>query len=83
MVQTRYLSNGAYLRVKNITLGYTVPTKLLEKISVVRVRIFASGENLFTFDHMPPGLSAELADVSRGGSYPFLKKYSLGMNVSF
>src|SRR5690606_16867263 len=81
-VQTKYLTNGAYVRLKNLTLGYTVPPRLLERVSIHQLRIFASGENLFTFDHLPNGLSAELTPVDRGGSYPFFKKYSLGINVS-
>lgn len=82
-VQTKYLSNGAYMRVKNITLGYTVPKSLLKRIFIDNVRVFVSGENLFTFDHLPDGMEADATIVSDGGIYPYLKKYSFGLNVNF
>ncbi|GAB3651697.1 TonB-dependent receptor [Echinicola sediminis] len=80
--QTKYLSNGAYLRVQNITLGYTFPKALLEKLHISRLRVYTSGENLFNFDHLPDGLNADLSNISQGGNYPFIKKVSLGLNVT-
>lgn len=82
-IQTKYLSNGAYLRVKNITLGYAVPKKLLQRVFIDNIRVFVSGENLFTFDHLPDGMDAEADAISDGGIYPFMKKYSFGINVNF
>lgn len=82
-VQTKYLSNGAYMRVKNITLGYAIPKHLLKRIFIDNIRVFASGENLFTLDHLPDGMDAEATIVSDGGIYPFMKKYSFGVNVNF
>jgi hypothetical protein len=82
-VQTKYLSNGAYMRVKNITLGYAIPKHLLKRIFIDNIRVFASGENLFTLDHLPNGMDAEATIVSDGGIYPFMKKYSFGVNVNF
>src|SRR5690606_16191585 len=80
-VQTKYLSNGAYLNVKNITLGYAVPSKMLDNIFIKRARLFFSGENLYTFHHMPKGMDTEATSQSRGLIYPFLRKYSFGVNV--
>lgn len=82
-VQTKYMSDGAYLRVKNITLGYAVPKQWLKRIFINNIRLFVSGENLFTFDHLPDGMDAEADIVSDGGIYPFMKKYSFGVNVNF
>lgn len=76
--QTKYLVNGSYLRVQNITFGYSLRPKWAEKM-----RIFFSGENLFNFDHLPDGLDADLQGVNQGGNYPFIKKVSLGLNVTF
>ncbi|MNI35608.1 hypothetical protein D3C73_896370 [compost metagenome] len=81
MVQTKYLSNGAYIRLKNVSLGYTLPAKWLK--DKMKARIFFSGENLFTFDHLPEGLDAEATNLGSGGIYPFIKKYSFGANISF
>jgi TonB-linked SusC/RagA family outer membrane protein len=50
--QTRYLLNMAYLRIKNITIGYNLQSSLLQKIYVSRLRIYASLENFLTFDHL-------------------------------
>ncbi|MGX5818063.1 TonB-dependent receptor [Chitinophaga lutea] len=83
MVQTRYLQNGAYLRVKNVTLGYAVPKKWLNRIHVDNARIFASGENIFTFTSLPKGTESDATNYGEGGIYPFLKKYSVGVNISF
>jgi len=50
--QSRYLLNMAYLRMKNITLGYSLPTNLLKKIYVSKLRVYVALENFFTFDHL-------------------------------
>lgn len=81
LVQTRYLSNGAYLRLKNISLGYTLPSRLFK--DKLKARVFLSGENLLTLDHLPDGLDAESQNLGSGGIYPFIKKYSFGANISF
>ena len=44
VVQTRYLQNAAYMRLKNLTVGYTLPKVLLNKIGIERLRIFFSGD---------------------------------------
>lgn len=51
-VQSKYLLNMAYLRIKNITLGYSLPQKLLRKVCLSQVRAYVSLENFFTFDHL-------------------------------
>jgi TonB-linked SusC/RagA family outer membrane protein len=50
--QTRYLLNMAYLRIKNITVGYSLPINLLKKVYVSNLRVYAALENFFTFDHL-------------------------------
>jgi hypothetical protein len=50
--QSRYLLNMAYLRIKNITLGYTLPLSMAKKVHLNNVRVYASLENFFTFDHL-------------------------------
>ncbi|WP_286752018.1 MULTISPECIES: SusC/RagA family TonB-linked outer membrane protein [Sphingobacterium] len=82
-VQSKYLSDGSYLTIKNITLGYSVPAHLLKNIFVKNIRMFFSGENLYTFHHMPKGMDTEATSQSRGLIYPFLRKYSFGVNVNF
>lgn len=85
-VQTKYLSNGAYLRVRNITLGYTFPQDILKGVFIKNVRLFLSGENLFVFKHTPKGIDPEInysVESNSGGAYPFLRKYSFGLNLNF
>jgi len=81
--QTKYLRNGAYLRLQNITVGYTLSDQLLDRLKITRFRVYLSGENLLNFDHLPDGLDADLTGISQGGNYPFIKKISFGLNVTF
>jgi TonB-linked SusC/RagA family outer membrane protein len=83
-VQTKYLQNGAYIRLKNIELGYTLPTPIVERLFLSHARIFLSAENLWKFDHLPAGMDLEVTgSASNGGVYPYYKKISFGLNVSF
>ncbi|MEX0313712.1 MAG: TonB-dependent receptor [Allomuricauda sp.] len=82
-VQTKYLQNGSYLTIKNVTLGYNFPDTILDKLSLTKLRISISGENLFLFDDLPDGLHPEFANLGNGSAYPFQKKYALGINVGF
>ena len=50
--QSRYLLDMSYLRIKNITLGYSVPRNLLSKVYLTKARIYMSLENFFTFDNL-------------------------------
>ena len=78
--QTRYLLNAAYLRLKSLSFGYTLPQTLTQKIGVEKCRLYFTGENLLTFDHTPDGLDPELDDPYK---YPQQKSLSLGINVVF
>ncbi|WP_029278416.1 TonB-dependent receptor [Pedobacter borealis] len=82
-VQTKYLANGAYFRMKNITLGYALPKNIASKISASKARIFVSGENLFTLDKLPDGLDPDATNLGTGGIYPLIRKYSFGINLTF
>jgi TonB-linked SusC/RagA family outer membrane protein len=80
-VQTKYLQDASYLRVKNLTVGYTLPRQLTGKWNVDRLRFYLSGENIFTFHHMEvPGNDPERND---NVYYPFMKVVSLGLNIGF
>ena len=79
---TYFLQDGSYLRLKNVVLGYTIPNKVSKTFGVERLRIYFSGDNLFTSTKFK-GL-----DPERGGSgdlvqYPQNKIYSFGVNVTF
>lgn len=77
-----FLQDGSYLRLKNLTLGYTLPANLTQRFRVERLRVYFSGDNLITITDYP-GL-----DPERGGSgsfvnYPQNRIYSFGVNVGF
>ena len=82
MTQTRFLQNGAYLTVRNITLSYTLPKHWLTPWGVQGLSVFFSGENLFTFDHLPKGLDPERSATTRGFDYPYMRQYSFGINLT-
>ncbi|QEC52499.1 SusC/RagA family TonB-linked outer membrane protein [Anseongella ginsenosidimutans] len=76
-----WMKSAAYLRLKNIQLGYTFPASLL-KGKVERLRIYVSGQNLFTVEDFWQGYDVE-APASDGAWYPQMKTYSLGLDVKF
>lgn len=83
--QTKYLLNGSYLRVKNITLGYTLPQALTKKARVSRIRVYVSGDNLFEWSGLKKYFDPETVtnESSYGYVYPFNRQYSCGVNVTF
>lgn len=78
--QSRYLLNAAYLRLKSLSLGYTLPLALTQQWGIQKCRIYLTGENLFTIKHTPEGFDPELDDPYK---YPQQKSFSLGINVVF
>lgn len=84
-VQTRYLQNAAYLRLKNLQLGYTIPASVMQKIGIQRVRLFFSGENLFTLTSLHKNFDPELlgGNWGAGKMYPLSRTISFGLNVDF
>lgn len=83
--QTRYLMNGSYVRLKNLQLGYTLPRGITSKWGINNLRVFLSGENLFTITGMPHQFDPELMsnDVEQNNGYPLQRTYSFGINVTF
>lgn len=81
--QTKYLLNGAYLRVKNITLGYTLPKSLLNRIGIDRFRIYVAGENVLDLNEWPEGINTELQNKAQGATYPYMRSFSAGVNLTF
>lgn len=82
--QTKYLQSLAYLRLKNITLGYTLPSTLTKKYRIERLRFYVSGENLWTHSNLDVNLDPEiLVNSTSGKVYPFQKTISFGLNMSF
>lgn len=79
---TYYLQDASYLRLKNVTLGYSLPEDVVERLNIKKLRLYVSGDNLLTFtDYF--GLDPERAGSGRFLNYPQNKIYSLGVNIIF
>jgi TonB-linked SusC/RagA family outer membrane protein len=82
--QTRYLQNAAYIRLKNIQLGYTLPQSLTQKVRISKLRLFVSGENIWTGTSMFKTFDPETIDGGWNGSvYPLTKTGSVGLSLNF
>lgn len=90
-VNTRYLQNCRYLRLKNLTVGYTVPSKLTRKVGLDKVRVYFSGENLACwsplFDHCqfldPEAMMHESSENYGRTFYPWQKTFMFGIDIQF
>lgn len=80
-----YVHNGSYLRCSNVTLSYTLPTNIVNKIGFDNIKVFVMGENLFTATKYR-GFTPEVGDgTSIGidyGNYPVARTFTVGFNVS-
>jgi len=81
----RFMQNGAYLRLKNLQLGYTIPKSITQKVSIAKAKIYISGENLLTITKL---MIFDPEAAVRGGIgdakvYPLAKLYSVGLNINF
>ena len=86
-VNDRYLQNIGYCRLKNLTIGYTIPRRLTSKVGIKECRIYFSGENLATWsalksDFLDPEQAAADSD-KKANVYPWCKTYSIGLNLTF
>ncbi|MBV8255238.1 MAG: TonB-dependent receptor [Chitinophaga sp.] len=90
----RYMQNAAYMRLKNLNISWTLPKKWLTRASITNARIYISGQNLFTLTPLhkyAANIDPEVIDGSdpelssgygNGYSYPMLKSYSIGLNIT-
>ncbi len=77
-----WVRNAAYLRLKNVQLGYTIPAALTNKIKVGSVRLYVSGQNLLTFTDFVKGFDPERTDQN-GEFYPVMRTLTAGLNLRF
>lgn len=91
ITQTRYLQNAAYLRLKNLSVGYTIPEQITQSVKIDKARIFFSGGNLFELTDISPAFDPEGLDEDpdagrsngNGFIYPIQRTYTLGLEVNF
>lgn len=72
--------------MKTLTVGYTMPERWMKKLGMKELRVFASGENLFTWDNYS-GLDPETVNITSGNdagrNYPLARKWTLGLTLKF
>jgi len=85
-----HVEDGSFVRVRNITLGYTLPSDFLNKVSIKNARVYVATLNPFTWTNYSgynPEVSSNLGNSVTGGeefgNYPVSKSYTLGINLSF
>ena len=77
-----WMVNAAYFRLKNIQLGYSLPSQLLKEKAISSVRFYANGTNIFTASKMPLGMDPESPETVQN-SYPLISTYTFGVEVKF
>jgi len=84
--QTAYLQDASYIRLKNLQFGYTVPQTLTKKIAIDKIRIFVSGDNLWTLTKLAKMFDPETVDggaSNNGNVYPLSTVYACGLSINF
>lgn len=86
IVIDRQIEKVNYLKLKTLTFGYSLPHVILQRLGLNDIRVFVSGENLFTWTNYS-GIDPEVVDIRTGIddgiSYPLARKYTLGLTVKF
>lgn len=83
-----YVQDGSYLRMQNLTIGYSLPKKVVNKLGLTRIRLYAQMSNVFTitsYDGLDPEVISS-SDLSKGydyGGYGMPRQYLFGMNIDF
>ena len=89
-ISTRFIEDGSFLRIKNITLGYNLPKNIGKRLKVQNLRIYLSSQNLHTWTNYS-GYDPEVGSYNQNplingvenGRYPIARSYTFGVNVSF
>ena len=78
-----WIQNAAYLRIKNLQIGYSFPEAMLSKIRFKGLQVYLTCENPFVFSTMKGGWDPEYNADGSGRAYPVARVYSVGLNVKF
>ena len=88
-VYSRYIEDGSFLRLKNVTLGYTLPAKLTRKLWVSSMRLYLTAQNLFcltSYSGSDPEVSMRSSALMPSfdyGAYPKSRAYTAGIQITF
>lgn len=98
VVQTRYLQNASYIRLKTLTFNYSLPKTVVKRLHISAARIFLTGQNLWTYSPMykitknfdpevieasDPETTPDGTNSGNGYNYPMLKSYTIGLDITF
>jgi TonB-linked SusC/RagA family outer membrane protein len=84
--QSKYLLNLSYCRLKNVSLGYSLPMNLLSRYKIQKFRVFVSGQNLAEISNVGAPIDPEITDGGlnfTGRTYPFQRQYSFGVQITY
>ncbi|WP_091392049.1 SusC/RagA family TonB-linked outer membrane protein [Arachidicoccus rhizosphaerae] len=79
ITQTRFLQNAAYIRLKNLTLGYTLPQNTVRRLGLQKIRVYGAAYNLWQYSKVPDIFDPELLSAN----YPMIKSLAVGLQVNF
>lgn len=90
VASSAYIEDGSYLKVKNLTIGYTLPHALINRLSLSKLRVYASTQNLFTitgYKGLDPEIGQQGGNATQNGvdngTYPSSRYFTVGLNVTF
>ena len=81
--QTRYLQDASYIRLKNLQIGYTLPVRMTAKWGAEKLRLYVSGENLWTGTKLVKQFDPETIGTNQGNGYPLSATLSGGLSLTF
>ena len=81
--QTAFLQDASYIRLKNLQIGYTIPANVTRKFGVSRLRVYVSGENLWTGTSLRKQFDPETIGEWNGNGYPLSTTLSGGLSLTF
>lgn len=81
---TRYAYDGSYVRLKNVEIGYGLPTKIINKLGIKTCRLYVNGDNLVLWTKMPDDRESNFSSNgdSTSGAYPTMKRFNLGIDIT-
>ena len=82
-ISTRFLEDGSYFRIKDVTLSYTLPQSMIKKASLSNVRVYGSAQNMYTFHDVKFWDPERGIDGTGQGIYPVTKTFAVGVEVTF
>ena len=82
LLSDKWIRSAAFFRIKNVNLGYTLPQALLQKMKIENLRIYVSGQNLFTATKAWKGFDPEINNAN-AEFYPLMRTFTAGLNVTF